>query len=331
MGFGSARTWVNAVLGVVLIASVGSDWGVTHALMARAESCGGVIAIVNGGFESPDLPGGPRQITPDGWSSTGTVFLWDEGSRPDNPTQFASVIGSASLSQTIVQPELEGSTATITFSASAEFDRFLIRFGNHDQRIHVSPGFAAYTVTVGISEDDRGPYTLGFQGLNANSVEVDNVAVAFAKPCPTPAPTQTPISVPTAEPTGVPTETPGEEVEITITGDPRYPVSGSVELDIPGLSYVLVNKPDQGRVVLYPDGSFTYTAASRWLMFDQFAVLASNDTLITVNLVLQIDPPVPEFGEGSPADTGTGDLDKFTQPQPTSTLDEDAEICDRCN
>jgi hypothetical protein len=228
------------------------------------------------------------------------VVVWGKGSHPANSTQFASVFRNASLSQTVHQPELAGATVTITFAASGEPSSLIVRFGTHDRRFLVEPGFASYALSVPVSVGDPGPYILAFEGARPNAVDVDDVAVAYTKPCPTPTPTTTP----TAEPP--------EEVEITVTGDPRYPVTGSVALDVPRLSYELGKKPGQGIVVVSPDGAFVYTAASRWAMFDQFIVVASNNTVITVNLVLQIDPTVPSFRDANPGSEPTPVPDKDT-------------------
>lgn len=230
----SEKRWISAVVGVVLL---GAIWVGPGATVAQGEPCEGVVEIDNGGFELPDLPpGGSREVSPDGWTSSGSVVVWGEGSHPAHSTQFASVSRNASLSQTVHQPELAGATVTITFAASGEPSSLIVRFGTHDRRFLVEPGFATYSLSVPVSVGDPGPYILAFEGARPNAVDVDDVAFAYAKPCPTPIPTNTPTMVPAAE------------VEITVTGDPRYPVCGSVALDVPGLSYTLGKKSVGGQL-----------------------------------------------------------------------------------
>jgi hypothetical protein len=112
------------------------------------------------------------------------------------------------------------------------------------------------------------------------------------------------------------------EVELTVTGDPRFPVTGSVALGTPGVTYRLLDAPDHGTIMVNPDGSFTYTAESYRVTFDQFTVLASDGTRITVKLDLVIDTTVPTYGEVKPGSTGYGGPAEDAR-NPESTDDSD--------
>ena len=95
---------------------------------------------------------------------------------------------------------------------------------------------------------------------------------------------------------------------------------------------------DQGSAVVNPDGSFTYTAANYLVTFDRFTVIASDGAVITVNVVLEIDPSVPTEGEVKPEGTGTGGSveDKrkksdLEASEPTPIPDQNDEPCDDCD
>jgi hypothetical protein len=150
---------------------------------------------------------------------------------------------------------------------------------------------------------------------------------------PSPTPTHTPSPTPTQTPwptaTSTPTDVPADDVELTISGDPRFPVNGTVALATPGLTYRLLDASRQGSVAIQPDGSFTYMAAGQSVTSDQFIVRASDGTVITVNLVLEIDKSVPTYGEVKPGDTGyAGPVEDSRNPgntvaQPTDVPDDD--------
>jgi hypothetical protein len=142
-------------------------------------------------------------------------------------------------------------------------------------------------------------------------------------------PTETPTSTATATTTSTPTTTPVDGIELTVTGDPRFPVTVTVALDTPGLSYSLLNAPGQGSVIVHDNGAFTYTADSYLVTSDRFTVLASDGTTITVNLILAVDTTVPTYGEVKPGGTGYGGPAEdarnpgSTAPQPTATPEDD--------
>jgi hypothetical protein len=110
-------------------------------------------------------------------------------------------------------------------------------------------------------------------------------------------------------PTEVPSELPDQH--LTVTGDPRFPVTGSAAIPgVEGVTYALNTSPTYGSVVVAPNGSFTYTAASTLVSSDTFTVLATaedgNTALITVTITLQIDKSVPTYGDVQPGSGGGG-------------------------
>jgi hypothetical protein len=172
-----------------------------------------------------------------------------------------------------------------------------------------------HTFTVPVDQTISLGLTVSAGGNKTFSV--DSIIGTYTKPCPTPIDTPTPT--PTPSPISTPTQAPSEDVELTVTDDPRFPVSGSAAIDASGLTYSLDTAPDQGNAAVSTDGSFTYTAANSRVTFDRFTVLASDGTFITVNVVLKIDKSIPTEGEVKPGGTKKGESSNLTSPDPTST------------
>jgi hypothetical protein len=316
--------------------------------------CSGIVT--NGSFESPAILG-TDLVQPTGWS--GTVVLIQH-SHAYAGSQFVSLGGVGdSVSQTLATAGLQaGDTITISL--------------RYDERVVISLGTAslttphvgglmwgeasisytlladdeAVTLTVTRADGAFGPYLDAVtasctrtQATEAPTETPTSTPTETPTETPTNTPTSTPTETPTSEPTNTPTEVPDVEVELTISGDPRFPVTGSVALDTPGLTYSMLDAPAQGSVVLQPDGAFTYTADSSLVTSDRFTVLASDGTTITVNLILAVDTTVPTYGEVQPGGTGYGgpvedarNPSTASSPTPTSVPDDENEdSCDRCN
>jgi hypothetical protein len=97
--------------------------------------------------------------------------------------------------------------------------------------------------------------------------------------------------------------------QVTVTGDPRFPISGSAAIPgVEGVTYALNSAANNGSVVVSPNGSFTYTAASTLVTSDTFTVLATapngETALVTINIILEIDPTVPTYGSVKPGSGG---------------------------
>jgi hypothetical protein len=162
------------------------------------------------------------------------------------------------------------------------------------------------------------------------------VAVIVTDPAPTPTteptvePTVTPE--PTAEPTTTPEPEPIPDTSMSVTGDPRFPISGQVSIPgFTGLTYTLNSQPSNGTVTVQPDGTFTYSAESYLATFDSFTVLATaadgETAMVTVTVTLVIDPTVPTYGEVGDGGTGYGgdvyDPRNSARPNPTAVPEDD--------
>jgi hypothetical protein len=305
--------------------------------------------VTNGGFEVPQVVGEvPNAAT--GWG--GNHILTHSPTSAHSGNQFASLsTAGGSITQTLnTSGLLVGDTLTVTFF--------------HDDTVAASLGASTVTTPTAGNLEYRSQslsYTLTADAESVTleiaratgSPFVDDVSANCVRPEPTSTPTETPSPTlestvtpsPTSEPTKTPNPTTGD-ASITVTGDPRFPVAGTAATGEPGLTYSLENEPDQGNVVVQPDGAFTYTADSYLVTFDQFTVLASDGTTITVNVVLEIDPSIPTYGEVKPGGTGNGGtVDEVdarnpsnpTSPNPTTVPDQDdsddndGDSCSRCN
>jgi hypothetical protein len=344
-----------------MLVGIGSTWTVPRASVAQNEVCGGSVDIANGGFESPEVPDfTAAPFVPTSWTGSGSVAVI--GPTYDNSSQSAQLAGPddpGSIAQALSQPDLPGSTVTLTIRARSSGT---VTFNGETQPFAGSgTAWVVSTVTFDIPASAALPLTLTLADQAGGTIGVvDSISGAYAKPCPTPTPTDTPI--PTNTPTPTPTMTtsptattepeptattdpdPTADQEITITGDPRFPITGSAAIPgAPGLAYALGIPPALGTVSVLPDGSFTYTAISSLATGDRFTVIATaaggETATVTVTVIYEVDKSVPTYGEVGPGGTGYGGPVEDARnpshppsPQPTAVPDDDnGGTCDRCD
>jgi hypothetical protein len=358
-----------------MLVAIGSAWTVPRASVAQDEVCGGEVGIVNGGFESPAVPDyTAAPFVPTSWTGSGSVAVI--GPTHDNSSQsvqLADPDDPGSISQALSQPDLLGSTVTLTIRARSSGT---VTFNGETQPF-AGPGTAwiVSTVTFDIPASAALPLTLVLADQAGGTIGVvDSISGVYAKPCPTPTPTDTPIPTntptptptmtpsPTPSPTSIPSPTPSPttspgptattslepipDQQLTITGDPRFPITGSAAIPgEPGLTYTLGTPPALGTVSVLPDGSFTYTAASSLATGDEFTVIATAaggvTATVNVTVVYEVDKSVPTYGEVEPGGTGYGGpvedaRNPVSPPSPSPTLvpddeGDDEDSCDRCD
>jgi hypothetical protein len=199
--------------------------------------------------------------------------------------------------------------------------------GATDGTLTASGGNGTYTFAVGaapargtvtIDPDGSFSYTadLGQSGTDSFTfTATDTVVPALSG---TGTVTVTIIAAPEAIP----------DTTIQVTGDPRFAITGSAVIDGYDLTYTLQSPPFNGNVVVNPNGTFTYTAATYGVTSDQFTILATADNgetaLITVTVTLEVDPGVSTTGTVKPGGSSSGGGDPVdaragdpAEPQPT--------------
>lgn len=100
------------------------------------------------------------------------------------------------------------------------------------------------------------------------------------------------------------------DAQLTVSGDPRFPIQGSATLGgFPGLTYSLGSGSSQGSVVVSPNGQFTFVANSINSTTSTFTVVSTDETgdsgVITVTVILAIDKTVSTSGSVSAGGGGT--------------------------
>jgi hypothetical protein len=363
------RIWMSALVGLVVLTGVMLGTGALPGAQAQdAPLCGEDIELVDNGDFSQGLAG---------WNLAEGVSIGSDGGNPVLSGVGGGAVGLFGARHDL-GPTAGLDGVTLTFSLRVRGTVGFMHGTQSYLGVQTEQGgFYALAFSHGeyytgewqvqtdqVTLSTPAPTIMSITLLGNGVAQIDDVSVTYDLACPTPTPTDTPTPSPTetpsptptetptpipsptatpgptAEPTSTPTEVPSGDVEITVAGDPRFPVSGSAALEIPGLTYNLLDAPDHGSVVLNADGTFTYTADSYLVTFDRFTVLASDGTAIVVNVVLEIDPSVPTNGTVRPGGTGTGgdpdDARSTSGPVATTTTDSNDDggnndLCWRCD
>jgi hypothetical protein len=305
MGTRLIRLAVAGLIGIVAIAMVAAATMSPRHATGQTADCGNLVQNANfaNRFESWSTTGMPYSTAPEGSSYGGHAGLYngdtlsqviDTSNFVGQPLtlNFSSQMGGAdpgSMTGTI-----GGGSATIQTTGSEQ-----------STSIPFVPTASETLLTFSATSGGNGPQQVYNISIPVPCEVPTETPSPTSTPTETPAPTNTPTITPTPEPTQVP------DTSLDVTGDPRFPITGSVSTDdYIDWTFALATLPANGSVDLQSSGEFSYTASNIWLSGDEFTFLATapggETATITVTIVYAIDPGVPTTGTVEPGGTGSG-------------------------
>ena len=188
---GSMRRAAIVKLFLVALIAIAAVIRLPAETSAQDEPCGGKVIIANGGFEDPPAPfGGGIEAVPTSWTAIGSTIV----SGPNAGISSQSVVldtglteATMTLTQSLSQAELPGSTVTFTITA---LRAGTMSFAGQSQSF-AGPGhsWVITTLTFVVPIDAMLPLDLTFSRTHVDPLgtraEIDSITGTYSKPCPT--------------------------------------------------------------------------------------------------------------------------------------------------